>query len=288
MGNSNSNETSRIKEIANGFYNVRASFKILVGIIDIGTHMSFIKLPSGKFLVIDTVPLDDELKKEIDQLTNNGTDIEAVVATHPFHTLAFPGFYQAYPNVPYYGTPRHIRNQKEIPWAGNIQNELKRWEPDVQMRIPDGAEFVNPQPESYNHFVSVWVYSPAARTIHVDDTISYIENPNLLFKLAGKRANQMEFHMSIKGPGLYQTEDAPVVFKQWVTNILNDWDFDNACCAHVDNKIGGAHELLAKTLQDAQPLFEKLIKKHQGKLMNELPDNGEDCAKYNVKGNECG
>jgi hypothetical protein len=25
--------------------------------------------------------------------------MEAVIATHPFHTLAFPGFYEAYPDV---------------------------------------------------------------------------------------------------------------------------------------------------------------------------------------------
>lgn len=62
--------------------------------------MSLIKLASGKFLVIDTVPLEDDQKAALDQLTDNGALIEAVVATHPFHTLAFPAFYKAYPNVP--------------------------------------------------------------------------------------------------------------------------------------------------------------------------------------------
>lgn len=32
------------------------------GIVNIGTHMSIIKLSSGKFLVVDTIPLDPELK----------------------------------------------------------------------------------------------------------------------------------------------------------------------------------------------------------------------------------
>jgi hypothetical protein len=287
MGNSNTTTEKQIHAITPEFYNIRTSFKLFKGIVDIGTHMSLIKLSSGKYLVIDTVPLDDELKQELDQLTNNGNDIEAVVATHPFHTLAFPGFYKAYPNVPYYGTPRHLRIQKDIPWAGNIMNELDRWAPDVQMRIPAGAEFVAPQPESYNHFTCVWVFSTAARTIHVDDTINYVDTPSLLFKLAGKKAGQMEFHMSIKGPGLYPTEDAPVQFKQWVLDILRDWDFDNACCAHVGRKIGGAHALLERTLKEAQPLFDKLIKRHQGKLMVDL-DDGKDCAQYNVNGNECG
>src|SRR3989338_2874866 len=120
MGNQSSATVAEksIKEIGTNFFNIRTSFKIK-GLINIGTHMSLIKLSTGKFLVIDTVPLDEALKKEIDQLTNNGNDIEAVVATHPFHTLAFPDFYKNYPNAPYYGTPRHLRNQKDIPWAGN-------------------------------------------------------------------------------------------------------------------------------------------------------------------------
>jgi hypothetical protein len=63
--------------------------------------MSIIRLQNGKFLVIDTVALTPELKGEIDHLTNNGADMEAVVATHPFHTLSFNGFYKSYPNVPY-------------------------------------------------------------------------------------------------------------------------------------------------------------------------------------------
>lgn len=63
--------------------------------------MTLIRLNSGKFLVIDTVTLHPFLKAEIDQLTNKGADIIAVVATHPFHTLAFNGFYKAYPTPPY-------------------------------------------------------------------------------------------------------------------------------------------------------------------------------------------
>ena len=39
--------------------------------------MSIIKLPSNKFLVIDAVPLNPFLKQAIDELTNNGADIEA-------------------------------------------------------------------------------------------------------------------------------------------------------------------------------------------------------------------
>jgi len=291
MGNNNNPAPkTRLVEIGPGFWNIRAGFKMLKGLVDIGTHMSIIKLSNGKYLIIDTVPLNDELKVEIDVLTERGEKMEAVIATHPFHTLAFPAFALAYPKVPYYGTPRHLRKQKEIPWVGPINDPaiLKKWEPDVQMRIPAGAEFNAPEPEAYNHFNSVWVFCPAARTVHIDDTINYFDNPGLLIKYAGgKKKGCMEFHDSIKGPGLYDSEDAPRQFKAWTEAIAKDWDFDNMCCAHTGNKIGGAKKLFEETISNSQHIFNALIEANKGKTRVDDPD-AKDCANYNVDGNECG
>lgn len=133
-------QSPQLHQIGPGFWNVRTSFK-LFKIIDIGTHMSVIQLRSGNFLVIDTVEMNDQLKKELDDLTNNGTKIEAVVGVHPFHTLAFPDFYKLYPDAKYYGTPRHLRNLKDIKWTGQLDNNkesLSKWEPEVELRIPAG------------------------------------------------------------------------------------------------------------------------------------------------------
>lgn len=93
--------------------------------------------------MIDTVVISDELKREFDEITNNGTKIEAVLAVHPFHTLAYSAFHKLYPNVKYYGTPRHIRKITEINWAGQLDNTenkalLSKWAPEVELRIPAG------------------------------------------------------------------------------------------------------------------------------------------------------
>jgi len=291
-------------EVGEGFFNIRASFKFLGNFVDIGTHMSLLRLESGKFLVIDTVPLDDALKQEIDNLTENGDLIEAVIATHPFHTLAFPAFYEAYPDVPYYGTPRHIGKFHDIPWVGKINDEenLTKWEPDVYMRIPAGAEFVEPLPESSNHFSCVWVFHPASRTIHIDDTVMCYTNMSgivgFVASLARKKGT-FDFHPSIKGPGLYPTAEAPMQFKAWIEEVLNDWDFDNVCCAHLGNKIGGAHQILAETLANNENFLKKLADKYtvddeedEVKKCPEKPDDGdgdsEEVEKYNVEGCECG
>jgi hypothetical protein len=67
MGNNQAYE-SRLIEVGPGFWNIRGSFRVLAGIVNIGTQMSIIKLSSGKFLVVDTIPLDPELKGNSDHL----------------------------------------------------------------------------------------------------------------------------------------------------------------------------------------------------------------------------
>ncbi|CAF4418165.1 unnamed protein product [Rotaria magnacalcarata] len=170
--------------------------------------MSFIQLHSGKFLVIDTIELNDKLRQEINHLTDNGDKIEAVIGTHPFHTLSFPAFYESYPNAAYYGTPRHLRRLTHIPWIGNLHDcdVRKKWEPDVELRFPAGAEFINPQPESSNHFSSVFVYHRASATLHVDDTIIYAEKSNFLLKLFGYKdggAHRDVFTLLVKAERLF-------------------------------------------------------------------------------------
>jgi hypothetical protein len=283
-------------EVGQGFWNARGSFKkfglVEIGILNIqflqliieGTHMSIARLSSGKFLVIDAIPLTQQIKKEFDELTENGTKIEAVLATHPFHTLAFPAFHKAYPDVPYYGAPRHLRTLTGIPWAGdlNVCSTRNQWNPEVEMSIPEGSEFVAPFPESSNHFSSVLVFHKESKTIHVDDTIMYADNPGFILRLVGYRHGKMSFHTSTTGPGLHPTAEAPLQFRDWVQGLIDNWDFDNICIAHFANKIGGAKALLQETLTRAEPLFQRLSEsnKNKGPI--------ESSPVQNVEGNECG
>ncbi|CAF0964646.1 unnamed protein product [Didymodactylos carnosus] len=216
-------------EVAPGFFNVRGHFKMLAGIVDIGTQMSIVRLRNGNFLVIDTVPLTDYLKSEIDRLTDSGSKIEGVLGLHPFHTLAFRPFHNAYPKLKYYGCPRHLRKIPEICWSGSLNDAdtRRKWAPEIEMRIPAGAEFISPLPESSNHFSSVFLFHQPSRTLHVDDTLMYSPNPGFFTKLVGFKAGAMVFQPSIKGPGLYPTADAPHQFRNWMRQILTDWNFDN-------------------------------------------------------------
>lgn len=250
-------------EIGSGLWNLRGSFTFLVGMIDIGTQMSIIRLSNGKFLVVDTCAISAADKAIIDQLTNNGELIEAVIATHPFHTMFFEPFYKMYPNAEYYGTPRHIKRITSIPWRGSITESavLSKWEQEgIFMRIPEGAEFENPAEN--NHFSGVFVFHSPSRTIHSDDTILYFDQPGFVLRCCvGKHAGDMQFWDLKKG--LKPTKEAPGEFKAFIEKVIQDWDFDNIVAAHTGNKMGGAKELLAETIKKATPALNKLADAHK-------------------------
>ncbi|CAF0977384.1 unnamed protein product [Rotaria sp. Silwood1] len=281
-------DKNKLYLIGPNFWNVRGHFRVLK-VIDIETQMSIIQLRNGKFLIIDTIDMNDRLRQEIDNLTNHGENIEAVIGVHPFHTLSFAAFYQAYPKAAYYGTPRHLRRLTEIPWTGDLKDSTvrKKWEPDVEMRIPAGAEFINPQPESTNHFISVFVYHSPSQTLHVDDTIMYAEKPGFLFRLLGCKHGSIAFHPSIKTYGLHPTSDAPYVFRDWMRTVLCDWPFENMCCAHLGVKIGGAFLDVVALLNDTEPLFAKLSEENNKKKFEDTKPS-ENHPNMNITRNECG
>jgi len=252
--------------IGPGFWNIRSTFDI--DGFNIGTQMSLIQLNSGKFLVLDTVELDAELKGEIDSLTQNGTLMEAVLATHPFHTTYFPAFYQQYPKVPFYGTPRHLRIEPSIPWAGSMWDcdTRQKWLPEVHFRIPRGSEFVAPQPESSNHFSGIHVFHPSSKTIHVDDTIMFN------FPLEG----EMLFHPSILTDGLYHIPESPPSFRDWVQKFIDEWDFDNICAAHNGVKLGEAKQELQSLLDITGITFDVLVEEYT------LFPNATDAALFKI------
>ena len=122
----------------------------------------------------------------------------------------------------------------QISWSGDLNDPCTRkvFEPDIEMRIPAGSEFVDPQPPTSNHFSNVFVFHPASKTVVQDDTVLYIRDAQLLMKIFGYRSYSMHFHPSMKGPGLHPTEAAPLEFLDWFGQLLRDWDFEHLISAH--------------------------------------------------------
>ena len=238
-------------EVAPGFFNLRAPFYMLHGTLNIGTHMSVCEVAPGSFVALDCCELTDAQVKELDELTENGERLAAVLTTHPFHTLSIKTFHVRYPsNAPrrgegtlprqWYGCPRHLNITSDaadnlIVWAGDLNDcEVRRqFEPSLRMSIPAGAEFVDPKPPTRNHLSCVLVLHVASRTVHVDDCLCWIEGPGLLMRLAQLKDKSLHWHMSLTSVGLLPTAESPLQFKQWAQSILLEaWDYDTLVTAH--------------------------------------------------------
>ena len=180
---------------------------------------------------MDTVEIKQgsRAKQAIDCLTDGGKLIEAVVATHAFHTLFFAPFNKLYPGLTYYGTPRHLRRITEITWSGNlIDGHIRsKWETEgISMRIPEGSEFENPVED--NHFVGVFVLHQGSKTLFIDDTLMYYTNLGCFLRCL-LRSNSLDFHPSLYSNGLSPTSEAPLLFLEWIRKLNAEWEFDNIC-----------------------------------------------------------
>ncbi|KAJ3026702.1 UNVERIFIED_CONTAM: hypothetical protein HDU68_005203 [Siphonaria sp. JEL0065] len=249
---------STIQEIAPGCFRLQTPFH-LHGFINIKTHMNFIKLNSGRFVALSAVTLDEKALAQVNQLTQNGQLLEAVVGTNPFHTLAFKQFYDLFPNAKFYGTPRHIRNLDQIKWEGSVADELVRslWSPEIEMRIPDGCEFDAPKPENLNHFNGIIAFHRASGTL--DDAFSVITDPSPIAKLFGSKQKRLvKFFLTFKSQGINKTPDAPRQFYDFWVSLLKDWEFDNLATAHGDFLIGGGKKALLQCLEKEKGALSRL------------------------------
>mmetsp|Transcript_22175 Transcript_22175/g.45570 ORF Transcript_22175/g.45570 Transcript_22175/m.45570 type:complete len:330 (+) Transcript_22175:675-1664(+) len=222
-----------------------------------------------------------ELRLEIDRLTNRGTLIEAVVATHPFHTLGFEPFFAIYggsgsvssggdgassggssarkgKGINYYGTPRHLRRLRSIPWVGDVSDPAvqRRWEGfGVQMRLPAGTEFADPKPAELNHLSNLFVYHRDSKCLHNDDCLCYYDQPakkmGKLVLALNVRHDLLAFHQSFTGVGLTD----PLAFQGWLQRLVEDWPFECLCTAHNGRLFRRANARVRELLVESRDKF---------------------------------
>ena len=101
--------------------------------------------------------------------------------------------------------------------------------------------------------------------MHNDDCVLFTnEKPGFIIsRLGGMKPCCMRFHMSMLGPGLFPTQEAPLAFKAWATRVLlQEWEWDHIVTAHNGNCFGRAKELLERCLADADHDLMKLSMKN--------------------------
>ncbi|NND00868.1 MAG: hypothetical protein HKN85_11865 [Gammaproteobacteria bacterium] len=247
---------SDIIQISDNFWNIRGSFKI-AKLLDIGTHVSLIKRSNGKFLFLDSYTFSAAAKAKINQLTNNGRDVEAVLNLHPFHTVHVKNMHKTFPQAKLYGTSRHVANYSELPWEKQRTEDPElhsMFAGDLEFSVPRGVDFISANENI--HFSSVLALHRSSKTIHVDDTLMYFQLP--LIKNWFELPASLRFHPTL-AQALEKRAGAADDFRQWAEELSEQWrEAENLCAAHTAplimnlNKGASIHERMLKALRNVK------------------------------------
>lgn len=257
--------SDHILQISDDFWNIRGKFKI-GGIVNIGTHASLVRRGNGKFVLLDAYTLKGKVKKQVDELTNGGVDIEAIINLHPFHTVHVKKFHAQYPGARLYGTQRHVDKFPELPWQPELTESdecAALFAGDFAFSVPAGVDFISSNENL--HFSSVLAYHMASRTIHSDDTLMYVELPGPLGKI---KKPEVTFHITLPFT-LEKRKGAAEDFRRWAKRVANEWrDAENLCAAHSATLQGreGAEPAVANKILSALQKVEKTLRKHEKKF----------------------
>lgn len=242
-------------EIADGFWNIRGSFRIL-GLLDIGTQTSLVRLGSGEFVLLDCYPLKDDVWEQVSALTDGGEAITAILNVHPFHTIHVRAVHEHLPNARLYGTARHHDKMPNLPWQPErTEDEAIRalFADDLEFSVPPGVELI---PDNENlHFGSVLVFHPATRTLHVDDTLTWSTLP-----LVGG----LTFHPTL-GSVLQERPAAAAEFRAWAQQLATRCEqVDHLCTAHM-RSLPPDDLSIADRVRKALDSVEKKLAAHESK-----------------------
>jgi hypothetical protein len=255
----------KVLQIADDFWNIRGSFKI-AGLIDIGTQASLIRRKNGKYLFLDSYTFNGAVLQQINELTNAGKDVEAVLNLHPFHTIHVSKMHALYPRARHYGTARHLSRFPDLAWQKSCTEDTEvhaLFAKDLKFSVPQGVDFISDNENV--HFSSVLAYHAASRTIHVDDTLLYIRLP-LLMRFFGM-TDALSFHPTL-AKALEKRAGASSDFTRWAGKLAEQWhDAENLCAAHTaallaQGRKTSIHKRILKALEKAS----STLKAHQDKF----------------------
>lgn len=256
---------AKILPIKDNFWNIRGSFKI-AGLLDIGTQASLIRRENGKFVFLDSYTFSGAVKKEIDELTNGGEDVEAVLNLHPFHTVHVKKMFERYPNARHFGTARHLSKFPDLDWQQLCTEDPQlhaMFADDLEFSVPRGVDFISAN--EHVHFSSVLAFHGASRTLHVDDTLMYIRLP-LLMRFFGL-TDSLSFHPTL-AKALEPRSGAAQDFIQWAEELTERWqNAENLCAAHTATYLARQDETasISERIIKALGKVSSTLKAHESK-----------------------
>lgn len=241
--------TEEILDCGEGFWSIRGSFRI-GGIVNIGTQCGLIRRSDGSFVFLDSYTLPDSTLAQVNRITGGPANVAAIINLHPFHTIHCEWMHRTFPAAKLYGTRRHQEKWPSLPWESSRceSGELADHFGDLlEFSLPRGVALVCD--DEAVHFSSVLAYHRASRTIHVDDTLSYLTAPFpvSLLPVTGR----LDFHPTL-AKALEPRAGAADEFRDWAIELGVDWsDAVRVATAHnsvVEMERGQFPELLGAAL----------------------------------------
>lgn len=249
--------TDRLVHVTEGFWNIRGSFKLL-HLVELGTQTSLVRLASGRFVLLDCYAFDEGTRAEVDRLTDDGAAIEAIVNLHPFHTMHCEAVAGWYPGAKLYGTARHVSKHPGLRWETTRVESAEMSDlfgGEFEFMVPDGVALW-PADENV-HAGSVLALHRPTRTLHVDDTLTWVSLP-----LVGG----LRFHPTL-GSALEPRAGAAAAFRAWAEGLVERCGgVEHLCAAHMKApaELKGSGEIAA-AVRAALDKVEGTLEKHAAK-----------------------
>jgi hypothetical protein len=251
-----------MKQLADDFWNFRGTFKI-AGLIDVGTQMSLIRRPTGRFLLIDSYAVSGADRDALLKLTDNGAAIDAIINVHPFHTLHCRAAHDLAPGARLFGTQRHREQAPELPWeADHIEDGATQAQfNELTFSVPDGLDLVTS--DDNVHAASVLVRHRASGIVHVDDTLMVLAAPGLLRHVLPQ--SRLRFHPML-AKALQPRAGAANDFTAWARSLAESWAGTRiVCAAHSSVRRltpNGWHDEMTRALSNVRKTLDQHRSRH--------------------------
>jgi hypothetical protein len=187
--------------------------------------MSLVRMASGKFVLLDSYTPDAATRQKLFELTDGGLAVEAILNLHPFHTMHVTTVAALFPHAKLYGTARHAARFPDLAWEATRTESTALGDlfgADLRFSVPRGVDFVHENERL--HFASVLAFHPASGTLHVNDTLTWLQLPLL---------GGLRFHPSLRDV-LQPRPHAVSDFRSWLSELRSLFtEVRSLCTAHM-------------------------------------------------------
>ncbi len=212
-----------LQKLAPDLWTVIRGFTSDVGLVH--SRMTIVRLSSGRLLIFSPVPIDSNLRAEVERL---GAP-EALIAPNVFHHLFLADWLAAFPRTRAFGTPGLIDKRADIEFDGLLGDPRAfDWSREVdQVRI-DGVPLYD----------EVVFFHGASRTLIVAD-LAFNYSPETA-KMDPGGADGLGPHARIRDA----TTD-PAALKRSIEKVLR-WPFERVVVTHGENVDTNGHALFRR------------------------------------------